>query len=136
MPPTTLPTIYPIPTKQTPTRPLHSSSKLTLMVTLSNTLSYGECAFSCFSPVQYILLPESLKQFPTRTAFKSGLKTHLFQSAYYQLFPAEFYPTSFVRAYCSGPWHIHEGHGNTGITGCPGETLALTDDPSPAGWTS
>ena len=47
------------------------------------TLFYGEHTFSRFAPVQNNLLPDSLKQSPTLTAFKLGLKTHLFQSAYY-----------------------------------------------------
>ena len=70
-------------TKQSPTRSLHFNPKLTLVIFCSNTLFYGERAFSCLPPSQYNLLPEPLKLSPTLTAFKSGLKMYLFKSAYF-----------------------------------------------------
>ncbi len=69
-------------TKQTPTRSLRSNTKLTLVVPRANTLSYGERAFSHFAPRQFNKLPETLKLSATFAAFKSGLKTHLFKTAY------------------------------------------------------
>ncbi len=47
--------------KQTPTRSLCTSSKFTLQVPHSNTLSYIEHAFSRFAPAKYHLLPKTVK---------------------------------------------------------------------------
>ena len=58
---------------------LHSALKLSLSVPCSNIISYGARAFSHFARAQYNQHPESLSQSPTLPAFKSRLKTHLFQ---------------------------------------------------------
>ena len=67
----------------TPSHVFRSASKLSLSVPHSNTISNGATAFSCFAPVQFNKLPESLSKSPTLLGFKSGLKTHLFRLAYY-----------------------------------------------------
>ncbi len=66
----------------TPNRALRSASKLSLSIPRSNTISYGARAFSRFAPVQFNKLPESLSKSPTLSAFKSRLKTYLFELAY------------------------------------------------------
>ncbi len=66
----------------TPNRALRSASKLSLSIPHSNTISYGARAFSRFAPAQFNKLPESLSKSPTLSAFKSGLKTYLFELAY------------------------------------------------------
>ncbi len=65
-----------------PSHALRSASKLSLTVPHYDTIFYGARAFSRFAPVQYNQLPESLSKSPTLSAFKSGLKAHLFQLAF------------------------------------------------------
>ncbi len=68
--------------QHTPKRALRSAAKFSLTVPRSNTISYGARAFSRFAPAEFNKLPESLTKSATLSAFKSGLKTHLFCLAY------------------------------------------------------
>ena len=64
----------------TPPRTLRSSSDtLTLSKPRISTKTYGERSFSYSAPVIWNSLPYSIRAAETDTAFRSALKTHLFQ---------------------------------------------------------
>ena len=63
----------------TPSRLLRSSSDTRfLQLPLVKTVSYGERTFSFQAPSAWNALPTSLRHIESLSAFKSGLKTHLF----------------------------------------------------------
>jgi len=65
-----------------PQRNLRSSSKLLFTVPTVNSVTYGERAFSFSAPKLWNTLPNSVKNAPSLSTFKSALKTFLFRKFY------------------------------------------------------
>ena len=65
-----------------PQRNLRSSSKLLFTVPIVNSVTYGERAFSFSAPKLWNTLPNSVKNAPSLSTFKSALKTFLFRKFY------------------------------------------------------
>ncbi len=69
-------------TPYTPSRSLRSGNKNLLTVPSYKLKSYGGRSFTCVAPMIWNDLPDNLRSATSLTAFKSGLKTYLFQDAY------------------------------------------------------
>ena len=65
-----------------PTRALRSSGDSLLCVKKTRTKSYGDRAFQNAAPRLWNKLPKKLRQCDSLSAFKSGLKKHLFDKSY------------------------------------------------------
>jgi hypothetical protein len=66
-------------TSYSPTRSLRSSSKSLLLVPKTRLKTYGDRAFSSAAPALWNTLPDHVKHAKSTSAFKCGLKTHLFK---------------------------------------------------------
>jgi len=66
----------------TPIRSLRSSSKESLTVPRSRTVTYGDRRFEAIAPKQWNDLPYTVIKSKTITIFKRNLKTHLFKQAF------------------------------------------------------
>eukprot|EP00745_Piridium_sociabile_P023788 TRINITY_DN3715_c0_g1_i1.p1 TRINITY_DN3715_c0_g1~~TRINITY_DN3715_c0_g1_i1.p1 ORF type:complete len:1177 (-),score=226.07 TRINITY_DN3715_c0_g1_i1:25-3555(-) len=62
-----------------PSRSLRSSNAGHLTIPRFNLKKYGGRSFAFVCPSTYNALPQALKKAPTLSAFKAGLKTHLFK---------------------------------------------------------
>ena len=74
--------LSPLLQKYCPQRNLCSSSKLLFTVPNVNSVTYGERAFSFSAPKLWNTLPNSVKNAPSLSTFKSALKTFLFRKFY------------------------------------------------------
>ena len=64
-----------------PSRNLRSSGKLFLTTKKTNTVNYGDRAFSVCAPKLWNNLPLHIRQAKSLSSFKSQLKTHLFKNS-------------------------------------------------------
>ncbi|KAF7668554.1 hypothetical protein LDENG_00004970, partial [Lucifuga dentata] len=69
-----------------PVRPLRSSYSLFLTVPKSRTKTFGDAAFSCYTPSRWNSLPEDLRGAENIDIFKHRLKIHLFSLAFMSCF--------------------------------------------------
>ena len=65
-----------------PSRNLRSSSKLLLTTKKTNTVNYGDRAFSICAPKLWNNLPLHIRRAKSLSSFKSQLKTHLFNNSW------------------------------------------------------
>ena len=66
-----------------PARPLRSASEKTLVPPTFNLKTAGERSFQFLAPSVWNDLPSDIRDLPTLSAFKAGLKTHLFRTAFH-----------------------------------------------------
>ena len=64
-------------------RSLRSSDELLLKVPSTNTVSFGDRAFSVAAPKLWNSVPYEIRSAESLNQFKSKLQTHLFRIAYF-----------------------------------------------------